>query len=190
MDLEKYMKNKLLLAFLSMTALALPGWAAEGLRGASVSPSEARSMGVERQAALERCQADPEKCRAERLARREQCRADPEKCRADRQARREKWCAENAEKCKELRARMAQRRELCKANPEQCRKEREARFAERFKKADADGNGVLSRAEAEKGMRRLVRHFDTVDADRDGQITMDEIRAARKSRGARKGRSL
>src|SRR3990170_673539 len=62
-------------------------------------------------------------------------------------------CAENAERCKALRARMEQRREQCKANPEQCRKEHQARMAERFRKADADGNGTLSRAEAEKGMR-------------------------------------
>jgi hypothetical protein len=109
---------------------------------------------------------------------------------AERQARREKWCAENPEKCKELRARMEQRREYCRANPEQCRKERQARVAERFKKADADGNGALSRAEAEKGMPRLARHFDSIDADRDGQITVDEIMAARKARGVRKGRSL
>jgi hypothetical protein len=172
MVFEKFMKNKLLLAFLSMMALAPPGWAAEGPAGAGVSSGEARVPSAERQAARDRCKADPEKCRAER------------------QARREKWCAENPEKCKELRARMEKRRELCKANPEQCRKEREARFTERFRKADADGNGVLSRAEAEKGMTRLARHFDTIDANRDGQVTMDEIRAARKARGTRKGRSL
>jgi hypothetical protein len=39
-------------------------------------------------------------------------------------------------------------------------------------------------------MRRMVRHFDTIDANRDGQITMDEVMAARKARGSRKGRSL
>lgn len=148
------MNNNAVLGFLTMAALALPGWAAEGLPGATVKPGDGRALSAERQAG------------------------------------REKWCAENAEKCKELRARTAQRREQCKANPEQCRQEREARFAERFKKADADANGVLSRAEAEKGMPRLVRHFDTIDANRDGQVTMDEIRAARKARGARKGRSL
>ena len=184
------MRIKAISAFLTMAALALPIWATEGLPGASVKSADGRALSVERQAARERCQADPEKCRAEMQARREQCRADPEKCRAERQARREKWCAENAEKCKELRARMAQRREQCKANPEQCRMERQARFAERFKKADADGNGVLSRAEAEKGMRRLVRRFDAIDADRDGQVTMDEIRAARKARSTRKGQPL
>ena len=166
------MTIKAMSVFLTMAALALPVSAAEGLPRATVKPGDGQVPSAERQ------------------ARREQCRADPEKCRAERQARREKWCAENAEKCKELRARMAQRREQCKANPEQCRMEREARFTERFKKADADGNGVLSRAEAEKGMRRLVRHFDAIDANRDGQVTMDEIRAARKARGARKGQPL
>jgi len=184
------MKNKAILFFSALAILALPALAAEGLPGATVKSEGARPVSAERKAMRERCQADPEKCRAERQARREQCRADPEKCRAERQARREKWCAENAERCKELRARMEQRREQCKANPEQCRKEHQARMAERFRKADADGNGALSRTEAEKSMRRMVRHFDTIDANRDGQITMDEVMAARKARGSRKGRSL
>lgn len=166
------MRIKAISAFLTMAAMALPGWAAEGLPGASVTSADGRALSAERQAVRERC------------------RAEPEKCRTERQARIEKWCAENPEKCKEMRARAAQRREQCKANPEQCRQEREAHFTERFKKADADGNGILSRAEAETGMPRLVRHFDTIDANRDGQVTMDEIRAARKARGARKGRSL
>jgi hypothetical protein len=184
------MKNKVIWLFSTLAMLAVPAWAAEGLPGATVKSEGARPASAERQAMRERCKADPEKCRAEMQARREQCRADPEKCRAERQARREKWCAANPEKCKEMRARMEQRHEQCKANPEQCRKERQARMAERFRKADADGNGTLSRAEAEKGMPRMVRHFDTIDANRDGQVTMDEIMAARKARGGRKGKSL
>jgi hypothetical protein len=99
-----------------------------------------------------------------------------------RHARFEKWCEENQEKCQAVRA----RREQCRANPEQCRAERQARFAERFKKADTDGDGTLSRAEAEKGMPRLSRHFDAIDADKDGHVTRDEIEAARKARASRR----
>lgn len=184
------MKINRLWAFWLFAVLAMPALAAEGLPGATVKSEGARPASAERQAMRERCQGDPEKCRAEMQARREQCRADPEKCRAERQARREKWCAANPEKCKEMRARMEQRHAQCKANPEQCRQERQARMAERFKKADTDGNGVLSRAEAEKSMPRMVRHFDSIDANRDGQITMDEIMAARKARGGHRGKSL
>jgi Ca2+-binding EF-hand superfamily protein len=53
-----------------------------------------------------------------------------------------------------------------------------ARFAERFKQADADGDGALSRAEAEKSMPRIVKHFDQIDANHDGKITLDEITAS------------
>ena len=63
------------------------------------------------------------------------------------------------------------------------------RFGEQFRKADADGNGMLSRAEAGKGAPRLAKHFDAIDANRDGQISPDEIRAWRKNaRGERRTR--
>jgi Ca2+-binding EF-hand superfamily protein len=51
------------------------------------------------------------------------------------------------------------------------------RFAERFKQADADGDGALSKAEAEAGMPRLAKHFDAIDANKDGKITQEELRA-------------
>jgi len=61
------------------------------------------------------------------------------------------------------------------------------RGADPFKKADADGNGVLSRAEVERFLPRLARHFDVIDADRDGNLTADEIRIwSRASRGYRR----
>jgi hypothetical protein len=50
-----------------------------------------------------------------------------------------------------------------------------------FKKADADGNGTLSRAEVEKSLPRLAKKFDQVDANKDGQLTHDELKAGRKS---------
>jgi len=117
--------------------------------------------------------------------RREKCKADPEACRAERRARFEKWCQENQEKCQAVRA----RREQCRENPEQCRAERQARFSERFKQADTDGDGMLSRAEAEKGMPRVARRFDAIDADKDGRVTRDEMDATRKARASRRHKS-
>lgn len=98
---------------------------------------------------------------------------------------REKMCAQNPEKCKEMKAKMEQRRADCKADPEKCRQQHQARAAEHFKKTDADGNGMLSRAEADKGMPRLARHFDMIDANKDGQLSRDEMSAARKAHGAK-----
>jgi Ca2+-binding EF-hand superfamily protein len=66
-----------------------------------------------------------------------------------------------------------------------------ARLAGQFRRADADGNGMLSRAEAERAAPLLAKHFDAIDAGRDGQISPEEIRAFRRAgrseRGARGG---
>jgi len=172
---------------LTLVLLSGPGLvhATEGLSGAMVEAPGSSSAG-ERHSRFEQwCRSDPAKCealRAKRAERREKCKADPEGCRAERRARFEQWCKDNEKKCEEIRA----RREQCRANPEQCRAERQARFNERFKRADSDGDGALSRAEAEKEMPRLARHFDAIDTDKDGQVTRDEIEAARKARAARR----
>lgn len=155
-----------------LAAYQLLAFAAEGLPGATV-------------------RADSVQQSPERKAMRERCQADPEKCRAEMQARREKWCADNPDRCREMKARMEQRREQCKANPEKCRQEMQERREERFKRADTDGNGMLSRAEVEKGMPRLAHHFDRIDTNKDGQISREEFAAARKTRaGARKDKSV
>lgn len=157
---------------------ALPAFAAEGVPGATISNEGAKpAYGAAREA----CKADPGKCKAEMQARREACKADPEKCRQEQAARREKMCAENPEKCREMKAKMEQRREACKADPEKCRQEQQTRAAGHFKKTDADGNGSLSRAETEKGMPRLARHFDMIDANKDGQLSPEELNAAHKA---------
>jgi Ca2+-binding EF-hand superfamily protein len=53
-----------------------------------------------------------------------------------------------------------------------------------LRKIDADGNGMISRAEA-RASPPLSSDFDLIDANRDGQITPDELRAWNKGRGAR-----
>ena len=62
-----------------------------------------------------------------------------------------------------------------------------ARLAGQFRRADADGNGMLSRAEAERAASVLAKQFDAIDANRDGQISPEEIRAFRRAgRGERR----
>lgn len=151
------------LAVLAMSVLPTLAMAADGVPGATVRP-DGKGPTAE-----------------ERAARMEACKADPDKCRAERRAMFEKRCAADPERCKQMKEKFAKRMEECKANPEKCRKERMARFDERFKKADADGNGSISRAEAERAMPFLARHFDRVDANKDGQVSREEIAAARKA---------
>jgi Ca2+-binding EF-hand superfamily protein len=62
-------------------------------------------------------------------------------------------------------------------------------FDQRFKKADANGDGKLTKAEADAGMPRIAKNFDTIDANKDGFITPDEIRATMEKRQAAKGES-
>ena len=174
-------------AALALALLAAPvlARATEGLSGATVGATSNGNESGRHARFDEWCRSDPAQCeevRARRAEQREKCKQDPEACRAERRARFKNWCQENQEKCQAIRA----RREQCRENPEKCRAERQARFTERFKKADTDADGTLSRAEAEKGMPRLARHFDAIDADKDGRVTLDEIEAARKARAAKR----
>ena len=193
------MRTLLIAAVLLLTAHAVPVLAADGEPGATARPDAGKHQAERRtrfeawcQANVEKCrevltwreqcQADPERCRAEiqarREARRAQCQADPEKCRAEFQARRDQWCQAKPERCRELQV----RREQCKADPEKCRAEMQARVLERFQRADANGDGHLSREEANSGMPYLARYFDRIDANQDGVVTREELQAARKAR--------
>ena len=54
-----------------------------------------------------------------------------------------------------------------------------------FKKADTDNDGTLTKVEA-KSMPRVAKHFDAIDADKDGTVSLDEIRASMKKAGKAK----
>lgn len=56
--------------------------------------------------------------------------------------------------------------------------ERRQAMEERFKKADTNGDGALSRVEVQaSGNSRLLEHFEAIDTNKDGKITPEEIRA-------------
>ncbi len=50
--------------------------------------------------------------------------------------------------------------------------------AAHWKKLDTDGDGRISRAEAQAGAPRLAEHFDQLDTNKDGFLTPDELAAA------------
>ena len=69
------------------------------------------------------------------------------------------------------------------------RAERQAKAAERFKHADTDGAGAISRAEAEKNAPRLAQKFDQIDSNKDGKLTQDELRAYREAKRGQKNKT-
>ena len=64
--------------------------------------------------------------------------------------------------------------------------EQKATLLERLKDADANGDGLIDKAEAEAGLPRLARHFDQLDVNHDGKLSADELRAMAQSRMARR----
>ncbi|HTD29265.1 MAG TPA: hypothetical protein VK660_07745 [Xanthomonadaceae bacterium] len=64
------------------------------------------------------------------------------------------------------------------------RSSRQSGCGDKFHAADTNGDGKLSRSEAQK-MPMLAKHFDEIDANKDGFVTCDELRAWRqKTRAA------
>ena len=53
-----------------------------------------------------------------------------------------------------------------------------ADFEQRFKKADVDSNGRLSRQEAYAAFPRMPEFFDEIDSDKDSAITLTEVEQA------------
>ena len=69
------------------------------------------------------------------------------------------------------------------AHREQRHAEMRASAEARWKEADKDGNGSLSREEASAAMPRLAENFDKMDANGDGQISRDEMHGIRMKGG-------
>ena len=194
------MKNFFKIKYLAISLIALMPLAtsaADSAPGATAKPDGKGPTAEERKARMEQCKADPAKCRAERQVKQEQwckdnparckemqerrekrmadCKANPDKCRTDKKARRDEMCKDNPERCKDMKEKMDQRRA-----------DKQVRFEQRFQRADVNGDGLISRAEAEKAMPHLLAHFDRIDANKDGQISKDEITALRKARFERR----
>ena len=56
----------------------------------------------------------------------------------------------------------------------------EQQRAEHWKRLDTDGDGRISRQEAQANAPRLAERFDQLDTNGDGFLTPDELRAAHK----------
>ena len=67
-----------------------------------------------------------------------------------------------------------------RAHHEQQRALHEQKRAEHWKRIDTDGDGRVSRQEAQANAPRLAEHFDQIDANGDGFLTPEELRAAHK----------
>lgn len=50
------------------------------------------------------------------------------------------------------------------------------KLEERFAAADKDHDGKLTKAEAEAGMPRLAKHFDEIDAQKTGSVTLEQVK--------------
>lgn len=57
---------------------------------------------------------------------------------------------------------------------------------ERLKAADKNGDGKISREEANASLPRLAKNFDAIDTNKDGFVTKEEMRAFHEKNGGRK----
>ena len=64
-------------------------------------------------------------------------------------------------------------------------KQMHERALERFKSADKDNDGKLTRTEAD-ALPRVAKNFDAIDVDKDGTVSEKEIHAYMKARHPKK----
>jgi Ca2+-binding EF-hand superfamily protein len=68
----------------------------------------------------------------------------------------------------------AEYRDYAKARMEQYREKVKTEMKARWDKADTNGDGALSREEA-KASPQIAKHFDAMDADKNGQVSEQEV---------------
>jgi hypothetical protein len=61
------------------------------------------------------------------------------------------------------------------AGRDSARREARAAIRERWGAADKDGDGAISKSEAEQSMPRLAKRFGEFDVNGDGKVTRDEV---------------
>jgi Ca2+-binding EF-hand superfamily protein len=72
---------------------------------------------------------------------------------------------------------------------EAMRGQRRAEAQARWTAADKDGDGAISRQEADESLPGLAGRFDSLDANRDGKVGRDEMHNARMRERSGKGKS-
>jgi Ca2+-binding EF-hand superfamily protein len=63
---------------------------------------------------------------------------------------------------------------------------RQKQMAARLKAIDTNGDGKISRAEADAKAPRLASHFDKLDTNKDGFLSREELAAHAAHQGERK----
>lgn len=66
--------------------------------------------------------------------------------------------------------------------------EHKVMLRERLKVADTNKDGLIDCDEAQAKLPRLAKRFDAIDADGDGKLSSDELRAAGQKMTNRRGR--
>ena len=67
---------------------------------------------------------------------------------------------------------------------EELRAFHQAQRAEHWKRLDTDGDGKISKAEAQANAPRLFEHFAEIDTNGDGFLSPEELKAAHRHHGA------
>jgi Ca2+-binding EF-hand superfamily protein len=75
------------------------------------------------------------------------------------------------------------------ASPEGGKADRGAAMHERLKAADTNGDGMISRAEA-AALPRINQRFDQIDANKDGQVTAEELHAFHAAHAKHRGAAM
>jgi Ca2+-binding EF-hand superfamily protein len=63
-----------------------------------------------------------------------------------------------------------------------------SQLEQRFKAADKDHDGKLTRAEADAGMPRVAKNFDRLDQEKKGYLTLDQLKSAMATMADRGGK--